>query len=87
VLLGIAATFAAGAGGAAALAVIAAGSSVGGFLAQNIMPWVGKVTGSTSAPMLVPAVSLLLLGTGAAVVWLRLGLAGRGGPEAVSTVQ
>jgi hypothetical protein len=81
------ASFMKGAGGAAALAVIAAGSSVGGFLAQNIMPWVGKVTGSTSAPMLVPAVSLLLLGTGALVVWLRLGLAGRGGPESMSTAQ
>ncbi|REE22635.1 MULTISPECIES: MFS transporter [unclassified Paraburkholderia] len=81
------ASFMKGAGGAAALAVIAAGSSVGGFLAQNIMPWVGKVTGSTSAPMLVPAVSLLLLGTGALVVWVRLGLAGRDGPEAMSTAQ
>ncbi|VXC91729.1 Major facilitator transporter [Burkholderia sp. 8Y] len=78
------ASFMKGAGGAAALAVIAAGSSVGGFLAQNIMPWVGKVMHSTSAPMLVPAVSLLLLGTGALVVWFRLGLAGRDGNDAVT---
>ncbi|KIG02947.1 MFS transporter [Caballeronia concitans] len=77
------ASFMKGAGGAAALAVIAAGSSVGGFLAQNIMPWVGKVMHSASAPMLVPAFSLLLLGIGALAVWLRLGLGGRGQRESL----
>jgi hypothetical protein len=81
------ASFMKGAGGAAALAVIAAGSSVGGFLAQNIMPWVGKTMHSTSAPMLVPAISLLLLGAGALVVWFRLGLAGRNGNDAVTATR
>lgn len=77
-------SFMKGAGGAAALAVIAAGSSVGGFLAQNIMPWVGKVSGSASTPMLVPAASLLLLGIGALAVWLRLGLGQSRHPAAVT---
>jgi hypothetical protein len=81
------ASFMKGAGGAAALAVIAAGSSVGGFLAQNIMPWVGKAMHSTSAPMLVPAFTLMLLGAGALVVWFRLGLAGRGGNDAVGATR
>jgi MFS family permease len=80
-------SFMKGAGGAAALAVIAAGSSVGGFIAQNLMPWVGKVTGSAAAPMLVPAGSLLFLGGGAVVVWIVLGL-GRGrGADPVTAVQ
>ena len=63
-----------GASGAAALAVIATGSSVGGFLAQNAMPWVAGVTGSTSAPMLVPMTCLVLLGIGTAVVWRFVGV-------------
>jgi hypothetical protein len=60
---------------------------VGGFLAQNIMPWVGKTMHSTSAPMLVPAFSLLLLGIGALVVWFRLGLARRDRADAATATR
>lgn len=65
-----------GAGGAAAMATIVCGSALGGFVAQNLMPWVAKVTGSPSAPMIVPACSLLLLGIAAVVVYFVVG-AGR----------
>jgi nitrate/nitrite transporter NarK len=35
--------------------------SLGGFLAQNLMPWVAHWTGSALAAMAVPATSLALL--------------------------
>jgi hypothetical protein len=62
------AAFLNGAGGAAAMAVIVSGSALGGFVAQNLMPWVATFTGSASMPMIVPACSLLLLGGAALLV-------------------
>ena len=62
-----------GAGGAAAMAVIVSGSALGGFIAQNLMPWIAQASGSASVPMIVPAGSLLLLGTAAFVVMLVTG--------------
>ncbi|MFC0407016.1 MFS transporter [Roseomonas elaeocarpi] len=59
-----------GSGGAAAMAVIVSGSGLGGFVAQNLMPWIAQASGSASAPMIAPAVSLLLLGLAAFVVLL-----------------
>jgi MFS family permease len=68
------AAFLKGAAGAAALAAIATGSSLGGFVAQNIMPWIGQATGSNSLPMIVPAVCLAVLGSGAVAIWQTLGV-------------
>lgn len=67
-------SFLKGSAGAAALAFIATGSSLGGFAGQNIMPWVNKVTGSATAPMIVPAFCLALLGAGAVVIYRVLGV-------------
>lgn len=64
-----------GAGGAAAMAVIVSGSALGGFVAQNLMPWIAQVSGSASLPMIAPACSLLLLGLAAFVVLLVTGTA------------
>lgn len=69
-----------GSGGAAAMAVIVCGSGFGGFVAQNLVPWVAQVTGSATLPMLVPAGSLLLLGIAFAATLLATA-AGRA-PEA-----
>lgn len=66
-------SFLKGSAGAAALAFIATGSPLGGFAAQNVMPWVNKMTGSASAPMIVPALCLALLGIGAIVIYRVLG--------------
>jgi MFS family permease len=46
---------------AAAIAAISMIGSLGGFLAQNLMPWVAHWTGSALAAMAVPATSLALL--------------------------
>lgn len=62
-----------GAGGAAAMAVIVSGSALGGFVAQNLMPWIAGASGSASVPMIVPAGSLLALGIAALAVMLVTG--------------
>ena len=67
------APFLKGAGGAAAMAVIVSGSALGGFVAQNLMPWIAQVSGSASMPMIAPAGALLLLGTAAFVIMLVTG--------------
>ena len=54
-----------GAQAAAGIAAINALGNIGGFVGQNIMPWVKATTGSVAAPMLVPAACLLVLGLGA----------------------
>ena len=64
------AAFLQGAGGAAAMAVIVSGSALGGFVAQNLMPWVAQAAGNATAPMIVPAVCLLVLGLGATGILL-----------------
>ncbi|HWK45188.1 MAG TPA: MFS transporter [Stellaceae bacterium] len=62
-----------GAQAAAGIAAINALGNIGGFVGQNIMPWVKEITGSVAAPMLVPAVCLLVLGVGAIVAWRVFG--------------
>ena len=52
---------------AAGIAGINAMANLGGFVAQNAMPWVQKTTGSTAAPMLVPAACLFIFGIGAII--------------------
>jgi len=50
-----------GAHAAAAMAAITTLGSLGGFLSQNVMPWVAHLSGSALAAMIVPAISLALL--------------------------
>ena len=52
---------------AAGIAGINAMANLGGFVAQNAMPWVQRTTGSTAAPMLVPAACLFIFGIGAII--------------------
>lgn len=54
-----------GAHAAAAIAAISTIGSLGGFAAQNLMPWVAGWTGSALAAMSVPALSLGLLAASA----------------------
>jgi nitrate/nitrite transporter NarK len=54
-----------GAHAAAAIAAISTIGSLGGFAAQNLMPWVAQWTGSALAAMWVPAISLGLLAVSA----------------------
>lgn len=51
-----------GAGAAAGLAAINSVGNLGGFIAQNVVPWIRDVTGSTIAPMFFLAVCLGLTG-------------------------
>jgi MFS family permease len=54
-----------GAHAAAAIAAISTIGSLGGFAAQNLMPWVAGYTGSALAAMSVPALSLGILAASA----------------------
>lgn len=56
--------FFSGARAAASIAAINSIGNLGGFFAQNLMPYVGKAAGSAGAPMLVPVVCLAALGVG-----------------------
>jgi sugar phosphate permease len=58
-----------GAGAAAGLAAINSIGNLGGFVAQNVVPWIKDVTGSTIAPMFFLAACL----TAAAVLVLFVG--------------
>jgi MFS family permease len=58
----IATRFFKGARAASSVAVINAIGLLGGFVAQNLMPWMGHLSGSTVAPMLAPAGCLTMLG-------------------------
>jgi len=58
-----------GSGAAASIALIGSFGSLGGFLAQNLMPWCAHRLDSPAAAMLVPAVCLALFGV--AAMWLR----------------
>jgi MFS family permease len=57
-----------GAHAAAAMAAITTLGSLGGFLSQNLMPWVAQWSGSALAAMLVPAASLGLLAVSALIM-------------------
>jgi hypothetical protein len=54
-----------GAHAATAIAAISTIGSLGGFAAQNLMPWVAGLSGSALAAMSVPALSLGLLAASA----------------------
>jgi MFS family permease len=54
--------FLTGARAAAGIAAINSLGNVGGFIAQNLVPWVRQVSGSTKAPMLIPAACLFTFG-------------------------
>jgi len=60
-----------GARAAASIAAINSIGNLGGFFAQNLMPYIGKVAGNASAPMLVPVVCLTLLGLGMSIASAR----------------
>jgi len=62
-----------GARAAASLAAINSIGNLGGFWGQNLMSYVGNVTGSTILPMLVPAACLTVLGVAAIVARQKLG--------------
>ncbi len=49
-----------GAQAAAGIAAINSLGNIGGFIAQNLVPWVRETSGSVKAPMLIPASCLLL---------------------------
>jgi MFS family permease len=53
-----------GAQAAASVAAISSFGNIGGFLAQNIMPWVAKQAGTPGAAMYVPAACLVVLAIG-----------------------
>jgi len=57
-----------GAHAAAAMAAITTLGSLGGFLSQNLMPWVAHWSGSALAAMTVPAMSLALLALSAMIM-------------------
>jgi MFS family permease len=57
-----------GAHAAAAVAAITTLGSLGGFLSQNVMPWVAHWSGSALAAMIVPAISLALLSLSAIIM-------------------
>lgn len=73
-----------GARAAASIAAINSIGNLGGFFAQNLMPYIGKLAGNASAPMLVPVVCLTLLGAGMSVAWAS---SGRGTRAPVATGQ
>lgn len=52
--------FLTGARAAAGIAAINSLGNVGGFIAQNLVPWVRQTSGSVKAPMLIPAACLLI---------------------------
>jgi MFS family permease len=67
--------FFSGARAAASIAAINSIGNLGGFIAQNLMPWVGKTTHSTGGPMLVPAACLAVLCVGATLATILVGKA------------
>jgi MFS family permease len=59
--------FFSGSRAAASVAAINCIGNLGGFFGQNLMPYVGKVSHSHTAPMLVPTTCLLALAIGTAI--------------------
>lgn len=64
-----------GAGAAAGLAAINSVGNLGGFIAQNVVPWIKDTTGSTIAPMFFLAACLAAAGLLVLVVGQLLGRA------------
>ncbi|WP_429499649.1 MFS transporter [Robbsia andropogonis] len=65
--------FLTGARAAAGIAAINSLGNIGGFIAQNIVPWVRQVSGSAKAPMLVPATCLMIFAIVTAILLIRRG--------------
>ncbi len=70
-------SFLSGASAAAGLAVINAVGNLGGFVAQNVVPWIKDSTGSNLTPMLFLAASLAFAGV---MIFVVQGLLGRRAP-------
>lgn len=60
----------AGTRAAAAIAVVATYGNLGGFFAQNLMPWAAEKMGYAAGGLIVPMVCLLLTGLGGAILLL-----------------
>lgn len=73
-------SFLTGASAAAGLAVINAVGNLGGFIAQNVVPWIKESTGSTLAPMLFLAACLGFAGM---MIFVVQALLGRRTPAAI----
>ncbi|ACB96443.1 MFS transporter [Beijerinckia indica] len=62
VLWSLPSTFLTGASAAAGLAMINSVGNLGGFISQNVVPWIKDTTGSTTLPMLFLAACLAIAG-------------------------
>jgi sugar phosphate permease len=62
-----------GARAAAGIAAINSLGNIGGFIAQNLVPFVKQTTGSTQAPMLIPAACMLIFAIVTSFVLRRSG--------------
>jgi MFS family permease len=62
--------FFSGARAAASIAAINSIGNLGGFIAQNLAPWVERQTGSVHGPMLVPSLCLAALCVGSTLLWV-----------------
>ena len=60
-----------GARAAAGIAAINSLGNIGGFIAQNLVPWVRQTTGSVKTPMLIPAACLLVFAIITAILMRR----------------
>ncbi|WP_109480554.1 MFS transporter [Paraburkholderia sp. C35] len=67
-----------GARAAAGIAAINSLGNIGGFIAQNLVPFVKQTTGSTRAPMLIPAACMLIFALITVFVLRRSGGAAQG---------
>lgn len=67
-----------GARAAAGIAAINSLGNIGGFIAQNLVPFVKQTTGSTQAPMLIPATCMLIFALVTTFVLRRSGRAAPG---------
>ncbi|WP_425468173.1 MFS transporter [Paraburkholderia guartelaensis] len=71
-----------GARAAAGIAAINSLGNIGGFIAQNLVPFVKQATGSTRMPMLVPAACMVIFAIVTAMI-LRRGDGGNRTPQTV----
>jgi MFS family permease len=69
--------FLTGARAAAGIAAINSLGNVGGFVAQNLVPWVRQASGSVKAPMLIPAACLMVFAIVTFLLMRREGAAAR----------
>lgn len=74
-------SFLSGTSAAAGLAVINAVGNLGGFVAQNVVPWIKDRTGSNLTPMLFLAACLAFAGI---MIFVVQGLLGRSAPAAAA---